>query len=37
LIENLHHDESISNLLNPSDRINALMQKHLAEVASRND
>ncbi len=37
LIENLHHDESISNLLNPSDRINTLMQKHLAEVASRND
>ena len=36
LIENLHHDESISNLLNPSDRINTLMQKHLAEVASRN-
>ena len=37
LIENLHHDESISNLLNPSDRINALMQKHLAEVATRNN
>lgn len=36
LIENLHHDESISNLLNPSDRINNLMQKHLAEVAERD-
>ena len=35
LVENLHHDESISNLLNPSDRISTLMQKHLAEVASR--
>ncbi|MBR1813761.1 MAG: ribose-phosphate pyrophosphokinase [Lachnospiraceae bacterium] len=35
LIDSLNHDLSISDLLNPTDRINALMERHRAELAAR--
>ena len=33
IIDTLNHDETISNLLNPSKRIHKLLEKHLAELA----
>lgn len=36
LIDTLNHDETISNLLNPAQRIHNLLDKHIAEVAARN-
>ncbi|MBR4249956.1 MAG: ribose-phosphate pyrophosphokinase, partial [Verrucomicrobia bacterium] len=35
LVDSLNHDLSISDLLNPTDRINALMERHRAELAAR--
>lgn len=34
IIDTLNHDETISNLLNPSKRIHKLLEKHLAELAA---
>lgn len=35
LIDTLNHDNSISELLDPADRINKLMDKHRAELAAK--
>ena len=35
LVDTLNYDNSISQLLNPVDRINAIMEKHNAELAQR--
>ena len=35
LIDSLNHDISISDLLNPTDRINLLMERHRADLAAR--
>jgi ribose-phosphate pyrophosphokinase len=35
IIDTLNHDETISELLNPVQRINALVEKHKAATASQ--
>ena len=36
LIDSLNHDVTISDLLNPTDRINRLMEKHKKEMAEKD-
>ena len=36
LIDTLNHDESISDLLNPAQRIHKLLERHIKEVATRS-
>ncbi len=36
IIDNLNHDSSISDLLNPSDRINRAVKRHMDAIAARS-